>query len=107
MKLTKPLCFFDIESTGVETETARIIELACIKYNVDGTQEEKTILVNPGVPIPLEASDVHGITDETVKDKPFFKQYAQAVRSWFDDCDLAGYNSNKDLIIKIYNKENK
>jgi DNA polymerase-3 subunit epsilon len=46
------------------------------------------------VPIPLEASDVHGITDETVKDKPFFKQYAQAVRSWFDDCDLAGFNSD-------------
>ena len=94
MKLTKPLCFFDIESTGVETETARIIELACIKYNVDGTQEEKTILVNPGVPIPVEASDVHGITDEIVKDKPFFKQYAQAVRNWFDGCDLAGFNSD-------------
>ena len=94
MKLTKPLCFFDIESTGVETETARIIELACIKYNVDGTQEEKTILVNPGVPIPVEASDVHGITDEIVKDKPFFKQYAQAVRNWFDRCDLAGFNSD-------------
>ena len=94
MKLTKPLCFFDIESTGVETETARIVELACIKYNVDGTQEEKTILVNPGVPIPVEASDVHGITDEIVKDKPFFKQYAQAVRNWFDGCDLAGFNSD-------------
>jgi DNA polymerase-3 subunit epsilon len=94
MRLERPIIYFDIESTGVETETARIIELACIKYNVDGTQEEKTILVNPGVPIPLEASDVHGITDETVKDKPFFKQYAQAVRSWFDDCDLAGFNSD-------------
>lgn len=94
MRLERPIIYFDIESTGVETETARIIELACIKYNVDGTQEEKTILVNPGVPIPLEASDVHGITDETVKDKPFFKQYAQAVRSWFDGCDLAGFNSD-------------
>ena len=94
MKLTKPLCFFDIESTGVETETARIVELACIKYNVDGTQEEKTILVNPGIPIPKEASDVHGITDEMLKDKPFFKQYAQAIRNWFDGCDLAGFNSD-------------
>lgn len=94
MRLERPIIYFDIESTGVETETARIIELACIKYNVDGTQEEKTILVNPGVPIPLEASDIHGITDETVKDKPFFKQYAQAVRSWFDGCDLAGFNSD-------------
>lgn len=94
MKLERPIVYFDIESTGVETETARIVELACIKYNVDGTQEEKTILVNPGVPIPIEASDVHGITDEIVKDKPFFKQYAQAIRNWFDGCDLAGFNSD-------------
>lgn len=94
MKLEKSIIYFDIESTGVETETARIVELACIKFNPDGTQEEKTILVNPGIPIPKEASDVHGITDEMVKDKPFFKQYAQAIRSWFDDCDLAGFNSN-------------
>ena len=94
MKLEKPIVYFDIESTGVETETARIIELACIKYNVDGTQEQKTILVNPGVLIPIEASDVHGITDEDVKDKPFFKQYAQAIRNWFEGCDLAGFNSD-------------
>lgn len=94
MKLEKPLIYYDIESTGVEIDTARIVELACIKYNVDGTQEEKTILVNPGVPIPKEASDVHGITDEDVKDKPFFKQYASAIRSWFDGCDLAGFNSD-------------
>ena len=94
MKLEKPIIYFDIESTGVETESARIIELACIKYNVDGAQEEKTILVNPGVPIPKEASDVHGITDEMVKDKPFFKQYAQAIRNWFEGCDLAGFNSD-------------
>ncbi len=94
MKLEKSIIYFDIESTGVETETARIVELACIKYNVDGTQEEKTILVNPGVPIPIEASDVHGITDEMVKDKPFFKQYAQAIRNWFEGCDLAGFNSD-------------
>lgn len=94
MKLEKPIIYFDIESSGLETETARIVELACIKYNPDGTKEEKTILVNPGVPIPTEASDVHGITDEMVKDKPFFKQYAQAIRNWFKDCDLAGFNSN-------------
>lgn len=94
MKLEKPIIYFDIESTGVETETARIIELACIKFNPDGSKEEKTILVNPEMSIPLEASEVHGITDEMVKDKPFFKQYAQAVRNWFDGCDLAGYNSD-------------
>lgn len=94
MRLEKPIIYFDIESTGVETETARIVELACIKYNPDGTQEEKTIKVNPTIPIPIEASDVHGITDEMVKDLPTFKQYAQAIRNWFDGCDLAGFNSD-------------
>lgn len=94
MKLERPIIYFDIESTGVETETARIVELACIKYNVDGTQEEKTILVNPGVSISIEASEVHGITDEMIKDKPLFKQYAQYIRNWFDGCDLAGFNSD-------------
>lgn len=94
MRIEKPIIYFDIESTSVETETARIIELACIKYNPDGTTEEKTILVNPEVPIPLEASEVHGITDDMVKDKPTFKQYAQAVRNWFYECDLAGYNTD-------------
>lgn len=94
MKLEKSIIYFDAETTGIETETARIIELACIKYNPDGTKEEKTILVNPGIPIPIEASNVHNITDEMVKDKPMFKQYAQAIRNWFKDCDLAGFNSN-------------
>lgn len=94
MKLEKPIIYFDIESTGVETETARIVELACIKYNPDGTKEEKTIKVNPTIPIPIEASEVHGITDEMVKDLPTFKQYAQAIRNWFEGCDLAGFNSD-------------
>ena len=94
MKLEKPIVYFDLETTGVDTEVSRIVELACIKYNVDGTTEEKTIIVNPTVPIPIEASDVHGITDEMVVDKPAFKQYAQAIRDWFDGCDLAGFNSN-------------
>jgi len=94
MKLERPIIYFDAETTGVETENDRIVELACIKYNVDGTQEEKTIIVNPGVTIPIEASEVHGITDEDVKDKPFFKQYAQSIRNWFEGCDLAGFNSD-------------
>ena len=94
MKLENDIIYFDIESSGLETDTARIVELACIKYKVDGKKEEKTILFNPGVPIPIEASEVHGITDEMVKDKPLFKQYAKAIRSWFDGCDLAGFNSN-------------
>lgn len=92
--MEKPTIYFDVESTGVSTSTDRIVELACIKYNPDGTKEEKTILVNPEIPIPLEASSVHGITDEMVKDKPTFKQYSQAIRDWFYGCDLAGFNSD-------------
>lgn len=94
MKLEKPIVYFDIESTGVDTETDRIVELACIKYFPDGTQEEKSYIFNPEIPIPKEASDVHGITDDMVKDKPTFKQYARAMRAWFYDCDLAGFNSD-------------
>lgn len=94
MKLEKSIIYFDIESTGVETDSARIIELACIKFNTDGSKEEKTILVNPNIPIPIEASSVHNITNEMVKDKPPFKQYAQSIRNWFDGCDLAGFNSD-------------
>ncbi len=95
MKLEKPIIYFDAETTGVDTEVDRIVELACIKYFPDGRKpEEKTIVVNPGIPIPKEASDVHGITDEMVKDKPFFSQYAKSLRAWFQDCDLAGFNSD-------------
>jgi DNA polymerase-3 subunit epsilon len=94
MKLEKPIIFFDLETTGVETESARIVEIAAIKFNIDGTKEEKIIRVDPTVPIPKEASDVHGITDEVVKDLPKFLQYAKAMRKWFENCDLAGFNSD-------------
>lgn len=94
MKLIRPIIFFDLESTGVDTEKDRIVEIACIKYNPDGTQEIKEMLINPEVLIPKEASDVHGITDEMVKGKPTFKQLAVSMRAWFKDCDLAGYNSD-------------
>ncbi len=94
MKLNRDLVWFDAESTGIDTETARIIELACIKIKTDGTVEQKEIRINPEIPIPLESTEVHGITDEMVKDCPKFKQVASSMRSWFDGCDLAGFNSN-------------
>lgn len=94
MKLERPIVWFDLESTGVDTEQDRIIQIAAIKIKTNGEIEEKNILINPTIPIPLEASEVHGITDEMVKDKPTFKQYAQAMRDWFADCDLGGFNSD-------------
>lgn len=92
--MKKPIIYFDLETSGVDTTTDRIVEISCIKYNIDGTIEKKYSLVNPEIDIPLEASEVHGITNEMVKDSPTFKQFARSMRNWFEGCDLAGYNSN-------------
>jgi DNA polymerase-3 subunit epsilon len=94
MKLKKPIVFFDLETTGVDVSTARIVQIACIKINLDGSMEEKKMLINPTIPIPKEASEVHNITDEMVKDAPLFSQVAKGIYSFFKDCDIAGYNSD-------------
>lgn len=94
MKLNKPIVWFDLETSGVSTEEDRIVEIACLKINPDGTRETKVTLINPEIDIPLGASSVHGITNETVKDSPKFKQIASSLREWFKDCDLGSYNGN-------------
>jgi DNA polymerase-3 subunit epsilon len=94
MEITKPIIFFDLETTGVEINTARIVQIACIKINADGSKEEKEILINPTIPIPKDASEVHGITDEMVKDAPKFFNIAKSLFSFFEGCDIAGYNSD-------------
>ena len=94
MKLSRPIVFFDLETTGIDINSSRIVQIACIKINLDGTTEEKNMLINPIVPIPKDSTDVHGITDEMVKDAPFFSQIAKALYSFFKDCDIAGYNSD-------------
>lgn len=95
LKLNKPLAFFDLETTGVMVNKDRIVEIAIAKANVDGTIEVKTRRVNPGIPIPLEASLVHGIYDDDVKDEPQFKQVAKSLSGFLEGCDLAGFNSNR------------
>lgn len=94
MEITRPIIFFDTETTGIDLTTSRIVQIACIKINLDGSKEEKNILINPTIKIPKEASDVHNITDEMVKDAPLFKQIAKSLYSFFDGCDIAGYNSD-------------
>lgn len=94
MKLKRPIITFDLESTSVDTETARIVQIAAIKRNVDGTKEEKNLLINPTIPIPPECTEIHGITDEMVKDAPTFKRVAQSMKTWFKDCDISGFNSD-------------
>jgi len=84
-----------METTGVNLGTDRIIEIAIVKVLTDGNRSVKRKLINPGISIPKASSDVHGITDEMVKDAPFFKQVAQELKQFLDGCDLAGYNSNR------------
>ena len=95
MQLTKPLAFIDLETTGVNLSSDRIVEIAIVKILTDGTKSVKRKLINPGMPIPKQSSDVHGITDEMVKDAPSFKQAAHELKQFLDNCDLAGYNSNR------------
>lgn len=95
LQLQRPLAFFDIESTGINPVLDRIVELAIVKVAPDGTQTRFRRLVNPEMPIPKESSDIHGISDEMVKDAPTFKLIAEQVHDFLADCDLGGYNSNR------------
>ncbi len=95
LQLTRPIAFIDLETTGTNLATDRIVEIAIVKVNVDGTTQVKRKLINPTMPIPSGASDVHGITDEMVKDAPTFKQVSNEVKQFIEQCDLGGYNSNR------------
>lgn len=95
LKITRPLAFFDLETTGINVGNDRIVEICIIKIDVDGTEEEKTLRINPGVPIPAGASAIHGITDEDIKDCPSFADVAHQLSQFLKNCDLAGYNSSK------------
>lgn len=95
LKLKRPLAFFDLEATGVNVASDRIVEISILKAMPDGTELIKTLKINPQMPIPLASSLIHGIYDEDVKDAPTFKDVAQEIIDFLGDADLAGYNSNK------------
>lgn len=95
LQLRRPLAFIDLETTGVNISNDRIVEIGIVKILPDGTKQVKRKLINPLMPIPAGASDVHGITDEMVKDAPSFKQVANEIKQFIDNCDLGGYNSNR------------
>lgn len=95
LQLTRPIAFVDLETTGISISTDRIVEIAIVKILPDGTKQVKRKLINPGVPIPAASSDIHGITDEMVKDAPTFKQAANELKQFMENCDLGGYNSNR------------
>lgn len=93
--LNKPIVFLDLETTGLNLATDRIVEIALLKVLPDGTRQNKRKLVNPERAIPAEVSAIHGITDEMVKDAPTFKQIANEVKQFLQGSDIGGYNSNK------------
>jgi DNA polymerase-3 subunit epsilon len=95
LQLTKPLAFIDLETTGVNLGSDRIVEIAIVKILIDGSRSVKRKLINPLIPIPKSASEIHGITDEMIKDAPTFKVAAQELKQMLDGCDIAGYNSNR------------
>ncbi len=95
LQLTRPLAFFDLETTGLTIGLDRIIEISVLKIKPDGTRDMFTHLVNPEIHIPEIVVNLTGITNEAVKDKPLFKDIAQELKTFLNDCDLAGYNSNK------------
>jgi DNA polymerase III subunit epsilon len=95
LNLKKPLVFLDLETTGINITTDRIVEIAMLKIYPDGREEEKQQRINPGIPIPLEASMIHGIYDEDVKNAPVFKEVAKTFARFIEGCDLAGFNSTR------------
>ena len=95
LNLSRPLAIFDLETTGIRVANDRIVELCVIRVETDNSSQVKTYRVNPGIPIPLEATLIHGISDDDVKDEPSFKELAAELLELFDGCDLSGYNSNK------------
>lgn len=95
LKLHRPICFFDLETTGIDVAKDRIVEIAILKVYPNGNKESRTWLVNPGMPIPEQSSKIHGITDEKVANEPTFKELASQVYNMIKDADLAGFNSDR------------
>ena len=92
LQLNRPLVFLDLETTGVYISKDKIVEISVIKFNPDGSEVEKTVRVNPGMPIPSSATAIHGITDGDVADEPPFHRYAKSFLDFITECDIGGFN---------------
>lgn len=93
LNLKNPIIFFDLETTGINIASDRIVEIAFLKVDVNGNESSKTLRVNPEMPIPEKVTAIHGISDEDVKESPTFNEVARSLAKEFEGCDLAGYNS--------------
>lgn len=95
LNIKRPLAVIDLETTGIDVSRDRIVEIAVLKVTPDGKEEMKIRRINPEMPIPPEATAVHGISDDDVKDQPTFKAVAKSLAAFIEGCDLAGFNSNR------------
>ena len=95
LNLKRPLVFFDLETTGVDTVNDRIVEVSMIKIMPSGEEVVRTRRINPQMHIPEQATAIHGITDEMVKDEPTFAQIAKSMAQFIEGCDFGGFNSNR------------
>src|SRR5690554_5352554 len=95
LNLKNRLVFVDLDTTGINIVSDRIVEIAILKVQVNGKEELRSYRINPEMPIPRQASEIHGIYDEDVKDAPTFKQIARDLAKFLEGCDLCGFNSNK------------
>lgn len=97
---TRPIVFIDIESTGINPKLDRIIEISMIKIYSDGNEESLNFLINPTIPIPFDATEIHGITDSDVSEKPRFEDFAKEIFGFIDNCDLGGFAIKRfDLLL--------
>ena len=102
LTIKKPIVFFDLETTGVDPFNDRIVQIGCIRIQTNGSKTEKEWLINPGIPIPAAVSQIHGITDDMVKDSPHLGDIAQELRDMFFSVDLGGYNAkNFDIPLLV------
>ncbi len=95
LKLKNPLIFFDLETTGIDVVNDRIVEISYLKIQPDGREAVRTMRINPTIPIDPKATEIHGISDNDVKNAPTFNEVAQTLANTFEGCDIAGFNSNK------------
>ena len=95
INLKRPLLFLDLETTGLNVATDRIVEICVLKLHPDGSREVRTRRINPTIPISPQAQAIHGISNEDVADEPTFKKVAKSLAQWMEGCDVAGYNSIK------------
>ncbi len=102
LSLSRPIVFFDLETTGLNQATDRIVEMALVKLLPDGSRDTWVRRINPGIPIPAETTAIHGISDADVADAPPFKQIAKELHAWLKGCDFGGYNAARfDLPVLV------